>query len=128
MTGFAIQRLNEVPSPDDVLMEGRFATRHYYTLNQAFVSRKASYYLKLVIERIARTRKLPERIPTFPYAYPLFNHPNLREVTIYFVMLCYTLLMKKDQELLEYSLSLERGTCAARLARCRALSGDKIRE
>lgn len=100
MTGFTVNLLRDSFGMRDVLMGGRFATKHYYLLNQAFIYRKANFYLKHVIEKIALTRNLPERISSFPYSHQISKNPNLLEVAAYFSMYCYDLAAKKIRGLL----------------------------
>jgi hypothetical protein len=99
-TGFTIKRLTERADAGDVLMRGNFATCHYCTLNQAFLFSKSNYYLKLVIEKIASTDRLPNFLPEFPYSQRLYRLPKVHETGIYFARLLYTLLMKKVRSLL----------------------------
>ena len=100
MTGFTIKLLRDNFGLGDVLMEGRFATRHYYMLNQAFIYRKANFYLEHVIQKIALAGSLPERLLSFPYSHQIFKNPNLFEVVAYFSMYCYSFLKKRIKVLL----------------------------
>jgi hypothetical protein len=99
-TGFTIRRLAEDLNAGDVLMRGRFATRHYYTLNQAFIFRKSNHYLKLIVERIGATGKLPDFLPNYPYSHKLFRTPGLHEICIYVANFFSTFLMKRIRRLL----------------------------
>jgi hypothetical protein len=94
-TGFAIQRLTDEVNSSQVLMRGRFATRHYYLLNQAFVLRKASYYLKLIIERIAFTDELPKFLPNYPYSQKSLRGPTAVAIIIYAAKRCQSIFIKR---------------------------------
>lgn len=100
MTGFTVNLLGGNSGGRDVLMEGRFATKHYYLLNQAFIYRKANFYLKHIIEKIALTGNLPERISSFPYSRQISKNPTLFEVAAYFSTYCYDFVAKKIRLLL----------------------------
>ncbi len=100
MTGFTIKLLSGDFGGRDVLLEGRFATKHYYMLNQAFIYRKAHFYLKHIIEKIVSTGNLPERTSSFPYSRQISKNPTLFEVAAYFLMYCYDFLAKKIRGLL----------------------------
>jgi hypothetical protein len=82
-TGFAILRLRENHLVGDTLMRGHVATRHYYLLNQALVSRKAYHHLKRLVEKIAVTGKLPDRLTSFPYPQRLCDMPRLLDLLAY---------------------------------------------
>jgi len=100
-TEFTIQRLTENQNPAaDVLMRGHVATRHYYMLNQAFVFRKSHGDLRLIIDKIASTGKLPDSAPTFLYSHKPFRGLRAYELSIYFARLCFTLLIKRLRRLL----------------------------
>ena len=94
-TGFTIQRLTEELDGGDVLMRGHFPTYHYYLLNQAALFEKSNYYLKLLVEQIALSRKLPNPIPNTPYSNKLFRSPRIGEVSIYVCRLCSLVLKRK---------------------------------
>jgi len=83
-TGFIIQRLTEELDAGEVLVRGHFGTRHYYSLNQAHVYRKALAHLKNLLKRVASTGALPpaERVPA-PYSNMLFRVPNLAQCIVY---------------------------------------------
>lgn len=83
-TGFIIQRLTEELDAGDVLVRGSFGTRHYYSLNQAHLYKKANTHLKNLLTRIALTGELPsaENVPG-PYSNILFRAPDLRQSAAY---------------------------------------------
>ena len=80
---------------DHVLMRGHVATRHYYLLNQAFVFRKAHYYLRAIVEKIALTGRLPDSLPSFPFSQKIFRAPSLWTIIVYLVNRCYSILLKR---------------------------------
>jgi hypothetical protein len=98
-TGFTIQRLRDEVGTGQVLMRGHFATRHYYLLNQAFVLRKAHYYLRQIVERIALTGKLPNFLKDFPYSQQLFQRPGALSTVTYSASRCYSILLKRLRRL-----------------------------
>ena len=83
-TGFIIQRLTEELDAGEVLVRGYFGTRHYYSLNQAHVYKKALSHLKNLLKQVASTGALPpaERVPAL-YFNRLFRVPNLAQCIIY---------------------------------------------
>ncbi len=83
-TGFIIQRLTEELDAGDVLVRGSFATRYFYSLNQAHIYEKSNAHLKSLLCRIASTRKLPpaENTPN-PYSNILFRGPNAIQTVVY---------------------------------------------
>jgi hypothetical protein len=83
-TGFIIQRLTEELDAGQVLVRGYFATRLYYSLNQAHVYKKALTHLKNLLKEVASTGALPpaERVPA-PYSNMLFRAPNLAQCIVY---------------------------------------------
>src|SRR5258708_5038867 len=83
-TGFIIQRLTEELDAGDVLVRGSFATRYFYSLNQAHIYEKSNAHLKSLLSRIASTRKLPpaENTPN-PYSNILFRAPNAIQTVVY---------------------------------------------
>ena len=83
-TGFIIQRLTEELDAGDVLVRGSFATRYFYSLNQANVYKKSNTHLKNLLGRIALTRKLPpvENTPNL-YSNALFRAPNPYQCVVY---------------------------------------------
>jgi len=83
-TGFIIQRLTEELDAGDVLVRGSFATRYFYSLNQAHLYKKSNTHLKNLLNRIAVTGKLPisENRPS-PYSNPLFRTPNPHQSVVY---------------------------------------------
>ena len=102
-TGFTIQRLRDEVGAGQVLMRGHFATRHYYLLNQAFLLRKAHYYLRLIVERIALSGKLPDPLQNFPYSQQLFRPPGALSTITYSVRRCYSILSKRLKRLCNIS-------------------------
>jgi hypothetical protein len=83
-TGFIIQRLTEELDAGEVLVRGYFGTRHYYSLNQAHVYKKALAHLKNLLKQVAATGALPpaERVPVL-YSNMLFRVPNLAQCIVY---------------------------------------------
>lgn len=83
-TGFVIQRLTEELDAGEVLVRGCFATRFYYSLNQAHVYKKALPHLKNLLKQVASTGTLPpaERGPA-PYSDRLFRSPGLAQCIVY---------------------------------------------
>ena len=83
-TGFIIQRLTEELDAGDVLVRGSFATRYFYSLNQAHIYKKSNTHLKNLLARIAATRKLPpaENAPNL-YSNTLFRAPNPLQSVVY---------------------------------------------
>src|SRR5436190_17090804 len=83
-TGFIIQRLTEELDAGDVLVRGSFATRYFYSLNQAHLYKKSNTHLKNLLVRIASTRELPpvESAPN-PYSNTLFRAPNAIQSVVY---------------------------------------------
>src|SRR5437879_4553424 len=79
-TGFIIQRLTEELDAGEVLVRGYFATRFYYSLNQAHVYKKSLAHLKNLLKQVASTGTLPpaERHPA-PYSHMLFRTPNVAQ-------------------------------------------------
>ena len=84
-------------------MRGHFATRHYYLLNQALLFRKAHYCLRLVVERIALSGKLPDPLEKFPYSQPLFRQPGVLSTMTYCMKRCYSILFKRLTQLFNIS-------------------------
>src|SRR5262249_31739040 len=58
-TGFVIQQLTEEVDAGNVLFRGCFATKYYYLLNQASVSKRSNFYLKTLLKDVAREGRLP---------------------------------------------------------------------
>src|SRR2546429_3233758 len=56
-TGFIIQRLTEELDAGDVLVRGSYATRYYYSLNQAHLYKKSNTHLKNLLARITSKRE-----------------------------------------------------------------------
>ena len=83
-TGFIIQRLTEELDAGDVLVRGSYATRYFYSLNQAHLYKASNTHLKNLLIRIASTRKLPpvENTPN-PYSNALFRTPNAIQSVVY---------------------------------------------
>src|SRR2546422_430396 len=83
-TGFIIQRLTEELDGGDVLVRGFFATRHYYSLNQAHVYKKSLTHLKALLGKVASTGELPQtETGPAPYSSILFRAPNLVQCVVY---------------------------------------------
>jgi hypothetical protein len=82
-TGFIIQRLSDELDGGDVLMRGHFQTQFYFLLNNAELLKKSNYYLKLLIEKTAIIRQLPETLPSVPYSSRLFRNPTFIESFTY---------------------------------------------
>jgi hypothetical protein len=83
-TGFIIQRLTEELDAGEVLVRGAFATRYYYSLNQAHVYKKSLSHLKNLLAKVAATGRLPEPDPTpAPYSNRLFRAPGLVQCAAY---------------------------------------------
>jgi len=82
-TGFTLQRLTEELDGGDVLMRGRFPTRHYYQLNQAALYEKSNHYLKLLLGRVAASGDLPAALPSTPYSRALYRAPRSSETIGY---------------------------------------------
>jgi hypothetical protein len=76
-TGFTIQQLTEELDGGKVLYRGHFSTKLYFLLNQAALYKKSNVYLQKILSDLARTRMLPEPLPSFPYFNPLYRRPGL---------------------------------------------------
>jgi hypothetical protein len=100
-SGFTVRRLAGDLNGSEVLMRGRFPTRHYYKLNQVFISRKSICYLKLVIEQIATTRRLPESLPNYPSSHRVFPAPAVHELCIYLASSLLASLTKRIRQFLK---------------------------
>jgi hypothetical protein len=83
-TGFVIQRLTEDLDAGEVLVRGSFRTRFFYSLNEAYLYKKANVHLKKLLNRIALTRELPsaENKPN-PYSRILYRAPKLHQSVAY---------------------------------------------
>jgi hypothetical protein len=83
-TGFIIQRLSEELDAGDVLTRGSFATRYFYSLNQAHLYKKSNTHLKDLLKRMAATGQLPpaESAPS-PYSNTLFRAPSAYQCVAY---------------------------------------------
>ena len=83
-TGFVIQRLTEELDAGEVLVRGFFATRYYYSLNQAHVYKKSLTHLKNLLNKVASSGCLPpvDRAPA-PYSNVLFRAPDLVQCVVY---------------------------------------------
>jgi hypothetical protein len=90
-TGFTLQRLTEELDGGDVLMSGHFPTYWHFLLNQAALFEKSNYYLKLLIDKIARVGKLPGPLRNVPYAQKLFCSPRTHEAIMYMMKLRWRL-------------------------------------
>jgi hypothetical protein len=83
-TGFIIQRLTEELDGGDVLVRGFFATRCYYSLNQAHVCKKSLTHMKALLGKVASTGELPQtETGPAPYSSILFRAPNLVQCAVY---------------------------------------------
>jgi len=102
-TGFTLQRLTDDLDAGDVLMRGHFGTRHYYLLNKAFLFEKSNYYLKLLVDKIALTGRLPDFLPKYPYSHKLFKSPLALELTLYFARFCYDVCRKRLMKLFGFA-------------------------
>jgi hypothetical protein len=96
-TGFAIQRLTEDPDRSDVLMQGRFATQHYYVLNKEVLRKKSYHYLKSVVEKIALEGNLPAFSRNLPCSNISLSAPRSYETAVYLLSFSY-LMIKKQLE------------------------------
>jgi hypothetical protein len=83
-TGFIIQRLTEELDAGDVLVRGSYATRYFYSLNQAHLYKKSNTHLKNLLSRIAVTGQLPpaENAPNL-YSNTLFRAPDAFQSVVY---------------------------------------------
>lgn len=75
-TGFTIQQLTEELDGGNVLYRGRTQTRSYYLLNQVNIYLKSNFYLKMLLNDIAKNKRLPDVIPSLPYFEKLYKSPN----------------------------------------------------
>src|SRR5437660_2009869 len=100
-TGFIIQRLTEELDAGEVLVRGYFATRFYYSLNQAHVYKKSLAHLKNLLKQVASTGTLPpaERHPA-PYSHMLFRTPNVAQCIVYGCKLLTRIFIKVVASLL----------------------------
>jgi len=78
-TGFVIQQLTEELDGGNVLIRGRFPTKFFFLLNEAFLYTKSYFYLRKLLLDIARSRTLPTILDSVPYFNPLFRSPSLLE-------------------------------------------------
>ncbi len=69
-----------------MLMRGNFPTHWFFLLNQAALLEKSNHYLKLLIEQIARTGKIPSAVRSVPYPNELFREPRMHQTIIYTIM------------------------------------------
>lgn len=113
-TGFIIQRLTEELDAGEVLVRGFFATRYYYSLNQAHVYKKSLTHMKNLLKQAASTGCLPpaDRAPA-PYSNVLFRAPNLVQCILYACKLLKRLFFKAVSKNLmpreRWGLSVLRG-------------------
>jgi hypothetical protein len=84
-TGFILQRLTEELDGGKVLIRGNFQTQFYFLLNQAELFTKSHYYLKLMIEKMALNRRMPEILSSIPYSHRLFRAPTAGEALVYLI-------------------------------------------
>jgi hypothetical protein len=85
-TGFVIQQLTEELDGGKVLFRGAFATKYYYLLNQASVSHRSNFYVKALLQDVARHGRLPDAEPPAPYSNRLFQTPHWRQQLLYMCM------------------------------------------
>ena len=76
-TGFTIQQLTDELDGGNVIFRGFVGTSFHYLLNQANLYIKANFYMKKVLSDLATTKKLPEKLDSFPYFNQLFRRPSL---------------------------------------------------
>ncbi|HZO11480.1 MAG TPA: hypothetical protein VFB48_05130, partial [Nitrososphaeraceae archaeon] len=93
-TGFTIQQLTEELDGGNVLFRGNLNTKFFYLLNQAALYEKSNFYLKKMLSDIAATRKLPHKLPTFPYYNRLYKLPTLLVQVKYVTSLTYAISKK----------------------------------
>src|SRR6266480_2656600 len=100
-TGFIIQRLTEELDAGEVLVRGSYATRYFYSLNQAHIYKASNTHLKNLLIRIASTRKLPpvENTPN-PYSNALFRTPNAIQSVVYGLKLLKRIFIKVTTRML----------------------------
>ena len=101
-TGFTLQRLTEELDGGEVFARGAFGTKFHYLLNQAGLFKQANSHLMLLLKKIAQTDRLPSRLPSYPYVYPLFRRPNLGQIFFYGITLTGRILKKSFYYLLAY--------------------------
>jgi hypothetical protein len=82
-TGFTLERLTEQLNGNEVLMRGHFPTYWHFLLNQAALFEKSNYYLKLLIDKVARLGKLPGPLRNVPCPQELLCSPRTHEAIIY---------------------------------------------
>lgn len=82
-TGFTIQQLTDELDGGNVLFRGHIATSFYYSLNQANLYNKSNFYMKKILSDLAITKKLPDKLDSFPYFNQLYKRPSLLIQLIY---------------------------------------------
>jgi hypothetical protein len=83
-TGFVIRCLTEEADAGDALLRGWFATRYFYSLNQAHVYKKSMLHLMRLLEKAGLTGSLPPADPApAPYSNQIFGSPRLPHCVIY---------------------------------------------
>jgi hypothetical protein len=99
-TGFTIQQLTDELDGGNVLFQGCIATSYYYLLNQANLYIKANFYMKKILSDLAATKKLPEKLDSFPYFNQLHKRPSLLIQFIYIFNLTNIILNKVTRRFL----------------------------
>ena len=103
-TGFTIQQLTDELDGGNVLLQGSIGTSFHYLLNQANLYIKANFYMKKVLSDLAATRKLPEKLDSFPYFNKLYKRPSLIIQFLYTLKLTRLIIRKlADKFLLKKS-------------------------
>ncbi|RTL85643.1 MAG: hypothetical protein EKK29_11310 [Hyphomicrobiales bacterium] len=88
-TGFVIERLN---ASAELLVIGYVTTQFFYSLNQAFLARRASERLKYLLQDIGELGRLPPAEPKLPYSGPLNEAPSIFVWLVYGIKLASRLL------------------------------------
>jgi hypothetical protein len=97
MTRLNVRQLAMGPG---LLMQGQFPTRHYRLLNQSVASRKAAFYLKLTVARIACALQPPALAQCEPRSEGPQPEPGILRIGIYFFSLCQSLAVKQARKFL----------------------------
>lgn len=93
-TGFMIQKLTEELDGGDVLLSGSFPTKYCYTLNKYILYEKSNFYMKFLLEKISKTRSMPNHEDSLPYCNILFKVPNIKQQLSYILKLIYLKLVE----------------------------------
>lgn len=96
-TGFVIEHLN---ASAELLMAGYVTTQFFYSLNQAFLARRASERLKYLLQDIVKLGRLPQAEPRLPYSGPLSEAPGMFIWLVYSVKLASRVLGWASSKLL----------------------------